>query len=135
MPSERVQRKDGSYVTVVAPDKGDLSDAVKAAKESNPTSSININRPVKEGEDLVVVNADGSMELSDRVPEDALNFNPDVDQRFNAKVGVGGDSSNSPAAKAAAEAKADEALATRGPSTDAEMAEAKASTRTSSKSS
>lgn len=133
MASERVQRKDGSYVTVVAPDKDGLSDAVKAAKEANPTSGININRPVEEGHDLVVVNEDGSTELSDRVPDTALNFNEDVDQQFNGKSGMSGDSSNSPSAKAAAEAKADEALATRGPSTDAEVQEAKANLKKSSK--
>lgn len=129
----RVQRADGSYVNVVATDKEDLAAAEKAAKASDPTSTININRPVQEGHDLVVVNADGSSELSDRVPEDALNFNPEVEQKFNGKSGMSGDSSNSPSAKAAAEAKADEALATRGPSTDAEFAEARKKNASSKK--
>ena len=121
MANERVQRKDGSYVNVVASDKADLSDAVSAAKSSDPTTTININRPGQEGHDLVVNEADGSSRLSDRIPETALNFDPEVEQKFNGKTGLGGDASNSPSAKAAAEAKADEALKMQGPSTEADL--------------
>lgn len=108
MPQKLVERKDGSKTMVVADTDKDLNDAVKSVSQESSTSTIDINRPVEEGHDLVVVNADGTQELSDQVPEDALNFNPDVNQKFNqGGTGAAKTASNSPAAKEAAEAAAD----------------------------
>lgn len=107
--SKIVETKDGQKKTVVAGSQEDLDEAVKLAESTNVENKIDINMPVNEGADLVVINEDGSQELSSSIPETALNFDPEVEQKFNKNVTGGGGNFNNKGAKAAAKANAEEA--------------------------
>ena len=106
--SKVVDTKDGQKKTVVSDSQEDLNDAVKVAQATDVKNGIDINQPVEEGHDLVVIDENGNQYLSDQIPETALNFQPDVNQKFNKNVTGGGGNFNNKGAKEAAKAAADE---------------------------
>lgn len=81
-----VETKDGQTKTVVADTQEELDAAVKVAKSTNVENKIDINEPVKKGADLVVMNADGSQKLGSTIPESAVNYDPEVNQKVNKSV-------------------------------------------------